>query len=224
MSTVASLIAQGKELAGAGIAWADRVSPIMERAFYDTVMGECTRPFESVALSYTCDIVSGTATYCTPPVDTIEAVYATVADTTKHELGVVHSHDARGGVAYTNPQSGDPTIAIVEGLGALRIYPTPNYNATAGLEISGYGPYLATNYTLTSNCPLNAQDEVAVVRGIAYYLLEYISDPRQATMLPLYRRALSQLEINAHTYTAAHRVRGVASATGVANGLNPLNM
>lgn len=224
MSTVAAIIAKAKELAGPHIAWAERVSPILERQFYDDVMGECTRPFESVALSYTCDITDGDATYCTPPLDTIEAVYATFADATKHELGVVHSHDARGGVAYTNPQEGKPQIAIVEGMGRLRLYPTPDFSATGGLEISGYGPYTASNYTLTSTCPLNTQDEVAAVRGIAYYLLEFIGEARQSTMLTLYRRALAQIEINAHTYTAAHRVRGVANATGTANGLNPLNM
>ena len=223
MSTVAALIAEAKELAGAGVAWSDRVSPILERRFYDTVLDECVRLYGLLFRRYTCDIVDGTAAYCTPPLDTIEAVYILSSTDEKKQIGVLHSNDGRGGTVYTDPSDGEPTLALFEGLGTIRLHPTPDYDKTAGLELQGYGPYNPSDYSLTSECPLNGQDEIAVIRGIAYYLLEFIGDPRQATMRTLYDKARAQIEVNAHTYTASHRMRGVTPNRSYQTGLNPLN-
>jgi hypothetical protein len=223
MGTIASVIAMGKELAGGHVAWSERVSPVLERKFYDTVIDECVRPFEGLARRYTCDLVSGQATYCTPPLDTIEAIYIKASDDTISQVGTLHSHDARGGVVYTAPESGTPTLAIMEGMGSIRLHPTPNYAKVSGLELQGYGPYNPADYALTDECPLMGQDEMAASRGIAYLLLELVSDPRQATMYQMYRRGLARIELNAHAYTAAHRMRGVTPATSASTGVNPLS-
>ena len=222
MSTIAALIGQGKEIAGPHIAWADRVSPIMERRFYDTVLDECVRRVGSLFRRFTTDLTSGSALVCTPALDTIEAVYATIADGSVVQLPTLHSHDARGGSAYTDPQSGNPSVALLEGIGSLRLDPTPDYSATDGLTIEGYGAYNPADFSLTDECPLTQQDEITVARGIAYYLLELIADPRQATMQRLYERGLAQIEINAHTYTAAHKMRGPTPGSSTVGGQNPL--
>jgi hypothetical protein len=222
MSSIAAVIAQGKELAGGHVAWAERVSPLLERSFYDTVIDECVRPFQGLARRYTCDVTDGEAVYCTPPLDTIEAVYLTDSDGEKTQVPVLHSHDGRGGVVYTDPQEGTPTLAIFEGMGSIRLHPTPDFTLADGLELHGYGPYNSADYALTDECPLMAQDEITVSRGIAYLLLEYIGDARQISMERLYRRGLARIEINAHAYTSAHRMRGATPATSSSSGLNPL--
>jgi hypothetical protein len=223
MPSIASVIATGKELAGAHVAWSEHVSPIMERKLYDTVIDECVRPFEGLARRYTCDLVSGQATYCTPPLDTIEAIYITASDDVVTQVGTLHSHDARGGIVYTNPESGTPALAIMEGMGSIRLHPTPNYAKTSGLELQGYGPYNPSDYALTDECPLMGQDEITASSGIAYLLLEILGSPRQASMERMYRRGLARIEINAHAYTAAHRMRGVTPSKSTTAGINPLS-
>jgi hypothetical protein len=42
------------------------------------------------------------------------------------------------------------------------------------------------------------------------------------SMERMYRRGLARIEINAHAYTAAHRMRGVTPSSGATAGLNPL--
>lgn len=222
MSTISSVIAQGKELAGGHIAWAERVSPQLERSFYDAVIDECVRPFQGLARRYTCDVTDGEAVYCTPPLDTIEAVYLTDSAGIKTQLATLHSHDGRGGVVYTEPQEGTPTIAIIEGMGSIRLHPTPGFTRVDALELHGYGPYSASDYALTDECPLMAQDEITLSRGIAYLLLEYLGDARQVSMERLYRRGLARIELNAHAYTSAHRMRGVTPSKSTSAGANPL--
>jgi hypothetical protein len=229
MSTVAQVQALAMDFAGPKVALNTTISPQVMRMFYDYTMQECVQAVGQIYQVFTGDITSGTAVVCTPSLDVIEAAYITDSSSRvsnpskKYQLAIAHSHDFRGGQDYTDPESGRPEYLITEGLNRLRLSPVPDYTRTGALELHGYGVYDPASYALTAECPFKGQDETAVVLGMAYRILEYLGEARQVSVKQMYDKARAQLEINAHVYSAASRVRGVASGSNRST-LNPLNL
>ena len=181
--------------------------PILRR-FYDDTMDDVTSRLGVFWQEWAVNITSGTAVYCLPALDTIEAVYITNSSGNKKMIGQVHSKDARTLDAYTDATSGEPGCIIYEGIGFGRLWPKPDYTTTAspanGLIIQGYGPYAPDSYSLTTNNPLNRQDQRCIIYGVEWRILEDAGDPRQASVYEQFINARNLIEINASRYSPAH--------------------
>jgi hypothetical protein len=202
-------------------------SPPLLRRFYDQIMDDTCSRIGPLYQEWSVNITSGTAGYCLPGLDTVEAAYITNEDGDKLEIGFMHSKDARGMDAYTEASTGTPTVLILEGIGYGRLWPTPDYTTTSdpadGLILDGYGVYDPASYGLTTENPLKRQDQTCIELGVAWLILQHTGDARQANLDRQYRRARNTIEINASRYTPAHGMQrmGVLPAP-LDNSVNPM--
>lgn len=200
--------------------------PLLRR-FYDDIMDDVASRLGVFYQEWAVNITSGTATYCLPELDTVEAVYITNANGDKKQIAHIHSKDARLLDAYTDPTSGEPSSLIYEGIGFGRLWPVPNYSTTAdpadGLIIQGYGPYAPDSYSLTTSNPLKRQDQRCIIYGVEWRILEDAGDPRQAGVYERYISTRNLIEINASRYSPAHGLqRSQPQIRATDSALNPL--
>lgn len=221
--TISQIIALAHEEARQVVGVPPAPSPVLVRQFYDATMDEIVSRIGLLWQQWTCDLTSGEASYCLPALDRIEAGWVLDSSDNKTPIAFVHSRDATASTAYRVPESNVPTVVIVEGIGRCRLHPTPNYTKTNGLILTGYGPYIRTDYALTTENPLKVQDQTAVITGIAIKILKHIGNHEEAAIKDRdYQRQLGQIQINASDYTPAHAMERTGSFFVNGNALNPL--
>lgn len=135
-----------------------------------TTCDELARLAKGMYQVYELDLVTGQAVYCASPL--LKIVGATVCDSLGNSLPLSFI-TARAllemtGARTSAPSTGTPCYYASEGTNRIELYPVPNYStagAPFGLVIEGYGVPGDSWAAMTAQCPLPANQHMAVVYG-----------------------------------------------------------
>ena len=196
--------------------------PFLVNDELDAVVGIFSRFADTHYLTYTQDLISGTATYCLPDLKNLTEGGCQVLDSAG-KLYQLSLTDVRGAYAtapgYLNApapptQTTDrvPSALVLQGYEFFTLYPTPNYSKTAGIILRGFGVLSASTWANdTDLCPLPARNHIGVTYGLAERIAESMGDDRKAAIMRQrfrYQKGHYESELNTFTESLRHKTEG----------------
>jgi hypothetical protein len=206
-------LAEAAQHEGAMVRFASgNLDPFTQDEDLEGVMDELVRTNDTHYLTYENDLVAGTARYCAPELYYIEKVILTRPDGLQKKPLVEYRTDQMPW-AYperdVDPQAGEPMAWMAEGLGAIVVYPIPDYDMPRGVEMSGLGTYEPTAWANPDSIgPLPHRYHITVADGLALRQLKgYGNQLDKSDLVMEWRRGKGALEAESMTYTARIKAR-----------------
>lgn len=202
----------------------------------EEVVDDITRVTQGAYLSLATNLVSGQAIYCRPEIDEILNVHIMSSDGSGYRpLAVLDEITANLAVPdwQTRLVVGDPTYAFLEGQNQVHLYGTPNFAATNGLIIRGFGSYSRALWPNdTDPAPFRDRWISCITNGLTWKLCRNESTPeftkRAMDYFQSFSRERGYLESEMATESESRRSRGSITppltSWSSSDVGNPLNM